>query len=137
MLNTRVLSGGFKDEVDRGDEFTYTGNSGRDISEEMTLKWVLGRQNEIEQYKKLGTSTQFLAVYLEAMANKEKKAKVKRQTLEREPGDPDSESNQDNESSPSNPVDLVVVSPLTLRLRRAALVSTPRLIPAKETRNGL
>uniref|UniRef100_A0A2D4Q455 RING-type E3 ubiquitin transferase n=1 Tax=Micrurus surinamensis TaxID=129470 RepID=A0A2D4Q455_MICSU len=27
-----VLAGGFEDEVDRGDEFTYTGSGGRDLS---------------------------------------------------------------------------------------------------------
>eukprot|EP00061_Rhincodon_typus_P013593 g40056.t1 len=27
-----VLAGGFEDEVDRGNEFTYTGSGGRDLS---------------------------------------------------------------------------------------------------------
>ncbi|XP_063996931.1 E3 ubiquitin-protein ligase UHRF2 isoform X1 [Pogoniulus pusillus] len=173
-----VLAGGFEDEVDRGDEFTYTGSGGRDLSGnkrigehsfDQTLthmnralalncdaplddkngaeskNWRAGkpvrvvrsskgrriskyapeegnrydgiykvvkywpeigkcgflvwryllRRDDIEpapwtsegmeRTKKLGLSVQYPEGYLEAMASKEKKDKVKKQTVRREP----------------------------------------------------
>ncbi len=32
-----VLSGGYEDDVDNGDEFTYTGSGGRELKGEMGL----------------------------------------------------------------------------------------------------
>ncbi|CAN0301076.1 unnamed protein product [Bubo scandiacus] len=173
-----VLAGGFEDEVDRGDEFTYTGSGGRDLSGnkrigehsfDQTLthmnralalncdaplddkngaeskNWRAGkpvrvvrsskgrriskyapeegnrydgiykvvkywpeigkcgflvwryllRRDDIEpapwtsegmeRSKKLGLSVQYPEGYLDAMASKEKKDKVKKQTVKREP----------------------------------------------------
>ncbi|XP_040977398.1 E3 ubiquitin-protein ligase UHRF2-like isoform X1 [Aquila chrysaetos chrysaetos] len=175
-----VLAGGFEDEVDRGDEFTYTGSGGRDLSGnkrigehsfDQTLthmnralalncdaplddkngaeskNWRAGkpvrvvrsskgrriskyapeegnrydgiykvvkywpeigkcgflvwryllRRDDIEpapwtsegmeRSKKLGLSVQYPEGYLEAMASKEKKDKVKKQTVKQEPTD--------------------------------------------------
>ncbi|XP_019333559.1 E3 ubiquitin-protein ligase UHRF2 isoform X5 [Alligator mississippiensis] len=173
-----VLAGGFEDEVDRGDEFTYTGSGGRDLSGnkrigehsfDQTLthmnralalncdaplddkngaeskNWRAGKpvrvvrsskgrriskyapeegnrydgiykvvkywpeigkcgflvwryllrrddlepapwtSEGIERSKKLGLSVQYPEGYLEAMASKEKKDKVKKQTVKQEP----------------------------------------------------
>ncbi|XP_053909268.1 E3 ubiquitin-protein ligase UHRF2-like [Cuculus canorus] len=173
-----VLAGGFEDEVDRGDEFTYTGSGGRDLSGnkrigehsfDQTLthmnralalncdaplddkngaeskNWRAGKpvrvvrsskgrriskyapeegnrydgiykvvkywpeigkcgflvwryllrrdDNEpapwtsegMERSKKLGLSVQYPEGYLEAMASKEKKDKIKKQTVKKEP----------------------------------------------------
>ncbi|NWY08061.1 UHRF2 ligase, partial [Nothoprocta ornata] len=182
-----VLAGGFEDEVDRGDEFTYTGSGGRDLSGnkrigehsfDQTLthmnralalncdaplddkngaeskNWRAGkpvrvvrsskgrriskyapeegnrydgiykvvkywpeigkcgflvwryllRRDDIEpapwtsegmeRSKKLGLSVQYPEGYLEAMASKEKKDKVKKQTVKQEPKhEPTSQSN--------------------------------------------
>ncbi|XP_053558538.1 E3 ubiquitin-protein ligase UHRF2 [Bombina bombina] len=186
-----VLAGGFEDEVDRGDEFTYTGSGGRDLSGnkrigehsfDQTLthmnralalncdaalndkdgaeskNWRAGKPVRVvrsskgrriskyapedgnrydgiykvvkywpeigkcgflvwryllrrddsepapwtpegmERSKKLGLTLQFPEGYLEAMANKEKKDKVKKQTGKSEP------------SSPSSPINLNVWS---------------------------
>lgn len=208
-----VLAGGFEDEVDRGDEFTYTGSGGRDLSGnkrigehtfDQTLthmnralalncdapldendgaeskNWRAGkpvrvvrsckgrriskyapedgnrydgiykvvkywpeigkcgvlvwryllRRDDVEaapwtaegmeRSKKLGLSMQFPEGYLEAMANKEKKDKVKKQTGKLEPGDPDSESNQDNESCPTSPGESVVESPVIIEAPKSS-----------------
>ncbi|KAM4710026.1 E3 ubiquitin-protein ligase UHRF2 isoform 2-T3 [Discoglossus pictus] len=188
-----VLAGGFEDEVDRGDEFTYTGSGGRDLSGnkrigehsfDQTLthmnralalncdaalndkdgaeskNWRAGKPVRVvrsskgrriskyapedgnrydgiykvvkywpeigkcgflvwryllrrddsepapwtpegmERSKKLGLTLQFPEGYLEAMANKEKKDKVKKQPMKSEPSSPASPVNQNKPSSP-------------------------------------
>ncbi|XP_056377880.1 E3 ubiquitin-protein ligase UHRF2 [Hyla sarda] len=190
-----VLAGGFEDEVDRGDEFTYTGSGGRDLSGnkrigehsfDQTLthmnralalncdaalndkdgaeskNWRAGKPvrvvrsskgrriskyapedgnrydgiykvvkywpeigkcgflvwryllrrddmepapwtaEGIERSKKLGLTLQFPEGYLEAMANKEKKDKVKKQPVKSEPSSPASPSNQNPRSGAGN-----------------------------------
>ncbi|XP_075065423.1 E3 ubiquitin-protein ligase UHRF2 [Mixophyes fleayi] len=187
-----VLAGGFEDEVDRGDEFTYTGSGGRDLSGnkrigehsfDQTLthmnralalncdaalndkdgaeskNWRAGKPvrvvrsskgrriskyapedgnrydgiykvvkywpeigkcgflvwryllrrddvepapwtaEGIERSKKLGLTLQFPEGYLEAMANKEKKDKVKKQPVKSEPSSPAYPVNQNLRSS--------------------------------------
>ncbi|KAM4810449.1 E3 ubiquitin-protein ligase UHRF2 [Rhinophrynus dorsalis] len=190
-----VLAGGFEDEVDRGDEFTYTGSGGRDLSGnkrigehsfDQTLthmnralalncdaalndkdgaeskNWRAGKPvrvvrsskgrriskyapedgnrydgiykvvkywpeigkcgflvwryllrrddvepapwtaEGIERSKKLGLKLQFPEGYLEAMANKEKKDKVKKQPVKSEPSSPVYPVNQNLRSSAGN-----------------------------------
>ncbi|XP_069482028.1 E3 ubiquitin-protein ligase UHRF2 isoform X2 [Ambystoma mexicanum] len=200
-----VLAGGFEDEVDRGEEFTYTGSGGRDLSgnkrigehsfdqrlthmnralalncdaplndkdgaestnwragkpvrvvrsskgrrisqyapEEgnrydgiykvvkywpehgkcgfLVWRYLLRRDDVepapwtpegIERSKKLSLSIQYPEGYLEAMANKEKKDRGKKQTVKPEPADLHSENNHGNESSPTSPVAPIIQIPI-------------------------
>ncbi|OXB62771.1 hypothetical protein ASZ78_017067 [Callipepla squamata] len=127
-----VLAGGFEDEVDRGDEFTYTGSGGRDLSGnkrigehsfDQTLthmnralalncdaplddkngaeskNWRAGKPVRVvrsskgrriskyapEEGNRYDGIYKYPEGYLEAMASKEKKDKVKKQTVKQEP----------------------------------------------------
>uniref|UniRef100_F6VIL7 E3 ubiquitin-protein ligase UHRF n=1 Tax=Ornithorhynchus anatinus TaxID=9258 RepID=F6VIL7_ORNAN len=127
-----VLAGGFEDEVDRGDEFTYTGSGGRDLSGnkrigehsfDQTLthmnralalncdaplddkngaeskNWRAGKPVRVvrsskgrriskyapEEGNRYDGIYKYPEGYLEAMASKEKKDKVKKHTVKQEP----------------------------------------------------
>ncbi|XP_016109163.1 E3 ubiquitin-protein ligase UHRF2-like [Sinocyclocheilus grahami] len=71
-----VLAGGFEDEVDRGDEFTYTGSGGRDLSGnkrigEHSFDQTLTHMNSCLSV--FVCVSQYPPGYLEAMANKTKR----------------------------------------------------------------
>ncbi|XP_077673779.1 E3 ubiquitin-protein ligase UHRF2 isoform X2 [Eretmochelys imbricata] len=201
-----VLAGGFEDEVDRGDEFTYTGSGGRDLSGnkrigehsfDQTLthmnralalncdaplddkngaeskNWRAGKpvrvvrsskgrriskyapeegnrydgiykvvkywpeigkcgflvwryllrrddvepapwtSEGIERSKKLGLNVQYPEGYLEAMASKEKKDKVKKQTVKQEPT---RQSNGNQKRSIDNGIEEPKKTPKTMRM---------------------